>query len=112
MPNEAETELLEQIGNVDAAVVEAWCKIQQCLQSELLLIQFRFSHTQSLSSSSLPDSEAAYEAWGYADCPSSNPPGALQDQETQDRKAFHTPLARTGQLTVKASNECWTFEHC
>lgn len=30
-PNDAEIDLLEQVGYVDAATVDAWCKWKQCL---------------------------------------------------------------------------------
>lgn len=30
-PNDAEMDLLEQVGYVDAATVDAWCKWKQCL---------------------------------------------------------------------------------
>lgn len=31
-PNEAEKDLLEQVGYVDAAIVDAWCKFEQMYQ--------------------------------------------------------------------------------
>lgn len=36
-PNDAEMDLLEQVGYVDAATVDAWCEYESIYQSDLML---------------------------------------------------------------------------
>ena len=59
-PNDAEMDLLEQAGYVDAATVDAWCKYEQFYGSDLTLTSQQ-SLTKRLSASNIQVDARSYE---------------------------------------------------
>lgn len=90
-PNDAEMDLLEQVGYVDAATVDAWCEYEPIYQSDLMLTSEQ-SLTKRLSASNIQIDERSDEdhygehlAW----------PEELEahcEAGPQDQEAVHSPL--------------------
>ena len=96
-PNDAEIDLLEQVGYVDAATVDAWCKYDTVYRSELMLTSQQ-SLTERLPASNIQADARSDEgfhgehiAWTEeleADC----------EAGAQDQEAIYSPLGSSGGL--------------
>lgn len=90
-PNDAEADLLERVGYVDAAVVDAWCKYEPIYRCGLMLTLLQ-SYGKRLSASNIPIDARSDE--GLHGEHLTRPGGleAYDEAGAQDEEAVYPPL--------------------